>query len=118
MSGHSESSNSGFTGVVYNLGGYTLFSGRTWPESKYFDLYEFGTTYNDNVAYSRAKTGDATTETKGWYGDSVIFAYAEFPWFIRGGCYSSSNGAGVFSINYAYGDAYITVSFRPVLVQK
>ena len=34
--------NSGFTGKLYDSGNYTSYSGRAWPESKYFDLYELG----------------------------------------------------------------------------
>ena len=118
MSGNSASYNAGYTGKVYNSAKYTDFSGRNWPESKYFDLYEFGTTYNDSAAYSRRKIGDATTETKGWYGDYTTFIRAEYPWFARGGSCADATIAGVFFINGAFGSARINGSFRPVLVQK
>ena len=118
MSGNSDAYNSGFEGYIYNSNNYKLISGRVWPESKYFDLYEFGTTYNDAAAYARSKTGDATTETKGWYEDYAIFASSEFPWFIRGGYYSDSTNAGVFYFSRSSGYAHVYHSFRPVLVQK
>ena len=118
MSGNSDAYNSGYNGKVYNSGKYTDFSGRTLPDAKYFDLYEFGITYQDAAAYARSKTGDATIETKGWYGDWADFVYAEGPWFLRGGRYSVGTEAGVFCSAKTYGHAYVDDSFRPVLVQK
>ena len=118
MSGSSDKYNSGYKGKVYASGKYTDFDGRDWPDIKYYDLYEFGTTYNDAAAWARAKTGDATTETKGWYSDEVNYARADFPWFKRGGRCDSSTSAGLFAFTRAEGFASISNSFRPVLVQK
>ena len=118
MSGNTSTMNSGFTGKLYESGNYTNYSGRVWPESKYYVLYDFGTTYNDDAAYVRYKIGDATTETKGWYGDYAYFIGANFPWFIRGGHYSSDTYAGVFFFDRAGGNSNVGSSFRPVLVQK
>ena len=118
MSGNSTTYNSGFTGKLYDSGKYTSYSGRTWPESKYYDLYEFGTTYEDTAAYARAKTGDTTIETKGWHGDYAVFVHANYPWFIRGGYYGNGTSAGVFGFNGTSGNAGVDYSFRPVLVQK
>ena len=118
MSGYSTTYNSGFIGKLYDSGKYTSYSGRAWPESKYFDLYDFGTTFNDDAAYRRAKTGDATTETKGWYGDYAYFAHASGPWFCRGGYCNNDANAGVFAFSRNYGHANTIYAFRPVLVQK
>ena len=118
MSGNSDAYNSGFEGYIYNSNNYKLISGRTFPESKYYDLYDFGTTCNDDAAYARAKTGDATTETKGWYGDYAGFAYGNGPWFVRGGSHGSDTGSGVWAFNSHYGDSNAYYAFRPVLVQK
>jgi len=86
--------------------------------AKYYDLYEFGTTYIDSAAYARSKVGDATSETKGWYGDYAYFTCAEYPWFLRGGRCNDSTGVGVFSFSRTGGNAHDEHSFRPVLVQK
>jgi hypothetical protein len=45
------------------------------PNAKYYDLYPYGTTYNDAVAYTRGKLGDATKEIVAssettWYGST------------------------------------------------
>ena len=118
MSGNSTTYNSGFTGKLYDSGKYTSYSERAWPESKYFDLYDFGTTYNGDAAYRRAKTGDATTETKGWYGDYASFAFAVNPWFVRGGNHSNDTWVGVWAFGSSHGHANAGYAFRPVLVQK
>ena len=104
--------NSGFTGKVYNNGYYPLYTGTAFPSSKYYDLYAFGTTYNDSSAYARRILGDATSETRGWYDDGVYFAYAEDPWFIRGGGAFDGSRASVFKAYYSTGDEGI---FRSVL---
>ena len=112
MSGYETSYNSGFTGKVYASGNYT---GTAFPSSKYYDLYAFGTTYNDSSAYARRILGDATSETRSWYTDQMIFAYNENPWFGRGGYAFNGSRAGVFSAyrNDGSGDGFI--SFRSVL---
>ena len=114
MSGYSTSSNSGFTGKVYDSGNYTSYTGTAFPSSKYYDLYAFGTTSDDSEAYARRILGDATSETRGWYTDYLVFAYAEVPWFLRGGYADSGSEAGVFSAYGYLGGAYRDVSFRSV----
>ena len=115
ISGNDTSSNSGFTGKVYDGGNYTSYTGTAFPSSKYYDLYAFGTTYNDSSAYARRILGDATSETRSWYTDQMIFAYNENPWFGRGGYAFNGSRAGVFSAyrNDGSGDGFI--SFRSVL---
>ena len=88
-SGYDSSNNSGFNGIVENINGTvaTYSSGRTFPDSKYYNLYT-GSSY----------TGHALTETKNWYSDGgASFVDSRNPWFIRGGsCFSKSNSSEFF----------------------
>ncbi len=115
MSGESTSYNSGFTGKVYASGNYTSYTSTAFPSSKYYDLYAFGTTDNDSSAYARRILGDATSETRGWYTDYLGFAFAERPWFVRGGGAYNGSKAGVFYAHRNSGDANWSFSFRSVL---
>ena len=81
-SGYSSLYNSGFTGMLKDG---TTYTGITFPDSKYYNLYT-GSSY----------TGHALTETKNWYGDIAFFVDSSYPWFIRGGYYSNGTRAGVF----------------------
>ena len=95
-SGYDSSNNSGFNGIVENINGTvaTYSSGRTFPDSKYYNLYT-GSSY----------TGHALTETKEWYGDFGSFVNSRNPWFIRGGnCFNDSQ-AGEFYFFPNYGRA-------------
>ena len=114
MSGNDTYYNSGFTGKVYDGGNYTSYTGTAFPSSKYYDLYAFGTTYNDSSAYARRILGDATSETRGWYSDYLDFAYAEYPWFERGGVAFFGSKAGVFCAGRNGGNANGYISFRSV----
>ena len=115
MSGYSTSSNSGFTGKVYANGKYTSYTGTAFPSSKYYDLYAFGTTSGDSSAYARRILGDATSETRGWYSDNMYIAYAEHPWFDRGGSADDGAWEGVFYANMYVGSPHVFYSFRSVL---
>ena len=96
-SGYDSSNNSGFNGIVENINGTvaTYSSGRTFPDSKYYNLYT-GSSY----------TGHALTETKNWYSDGgASFVNSRNPWFIRGGsCFSKSNSNEFFFFT-SYGRA-------------
>ena len=81
-SGYSSSYNSGFTGMLKDG---TTYTGITFPDSKYYNLYT-GSSY----------TGHALTETKNWYSDDASFVSSSYPWFIRGGYSSFNTSAGVF----------------------
>ncbi len=63
------------------------------PAAKYYDKYTSST----------GKTGDATTETSGWYSDYAYFPNSSSSWFIRGGIYTHGTGAGVFVFSYDIG---------------
>ena len=118
MSGYNTSYNSGFTGKVYDSGNYTSYTGITFPNSKYYDLYAFGTTNNDSSAYARRILGDATSETRGWYNDKMYFACDKTSWFERGDSAGDLVGswAGIFYANGLFGHADRGISFRSVLV--
>ena len=115
MSGRSSSYNSGFTGKIYDSGNFTDFTGTPFPNTKYYDLYAYGTTYSDQTAYNRRILGDATGEVASWYGDYAYFVDSDDPWFVRGGYLVGPAFAGVFAFdNYVGGpDPYLV--FRSVL---
>ena len=95
-SGNSSSWNSGFTGMLNNG---TTYTGITFPDSKYYNLYT-GSSY----------TGHALTETKNWYSDDASFVDSSGPWFGRGGGYSSSTFPGVFYFHYGKGNSIVNHS--------
>ena len=61
------------------------------PNSKY---------YNNYTTTSYSYIGHALTETAGWYSDYDYFVGKYTPWFERGGNFSTSMNAGVFSFYY------------------
>ena len=120
LSGNSAGIDSGFNGLYGTTG--SLTTGIAFPISKYFDLYDYGTTWKDITAYSRGYLGDATKEMgsfaqstidtdatsryeSSWYHDYAHFAYAGFPWVIRSGNWSSGAGAGIFTFTGSTGSA-------------
>ena len=109
-----SSSHSGFASDWY-----------TTSTAKYVTTYAYdrGNSYNQ-AAYNRSRLGDATGEVVlstggygGWNSDSAYFPtyngdYSS--WFDRGGDYSSSTHAGVFSFfneNYSEASRAVLVSF-------
>ena len=103
-SGYSSSYNSGFTGMLKDG---TTYTGITFPDSKYYNLYT-GSSY----------TGHALTETEMWYSDGTDFVDASNPWFERGGGYYNSTGAGVFNFVIDSGDSGAYISSRLVISNK
>ena len=103
-SGYSSSYNSGFTGM---LSDGTTYTGITFPNSKYYNLYT-GSSY----------TGHALTETKNWYSVIAYFVYSEHPWFYRGGNHYYSTEAGVFYFVNGSGYSGAYYSSRPVISNK
>ena len=79
---------------------------------------------SSNYSANSGKYGDAVYETStngnssnsSWYGDYSNFPSTSAPFFLRGGYYSDSTGAGVFAFNDNGGNSYSIRSFRPVLV--
>jgi hypothetical protein len=89
------------TAPYYSNSGFT--SG-TMPNAKYYDLYNYGTTYNDASAYTRGKLGDATKEVvvssgSTWYSSDAYFPRDNASWFIRGGIFDDGTDAGVLAFN-------------------
>ena len=75
------------------------------PAAKYYDKYTSST----------GKTGDATTETSGWYGDHAEFPDSTDSWFVRGGSYNFGTNAGVFYFSITNGVSFGFCSTRAVL---
>ena len=103
MSGFSTSENSGYTGIIYDSGNYTTYTGTySYPDTKYYDKYSFGTRSSQII---RSKLGDGikevyNTSLYGWYNDYSIVAYSSDPWFVRGG---TGAGDGIFQVDYSEG---------------
>ena len=109
-SGYSTQYNSGFTGK----NGYddTTTTGSAFPESKYYDIYKYGTSNSDLTRYH---LGDATTEVKSWNSDYAYFVDSSYPWFLRGGYYNDGARAGVLAFGNGSGSADSAYSARAVL---
>ena len=114
MSGYDSSSNSGFTGKVYDDGNFTQYSGVSFPNSKYYDLYAYGTSYTYDT---RRILGDATGEVASWYDDSSAFVNSAInSWFVRGfDDRGAPTVAGVFAFLRNNGEPYPFLAFRSVL---
>ena len=89
-------------GVYNNIIRYSGFN--SLPDSKYYNNYT-STNY----------TGHALTETARWYIDFASFVESSPSWFMRGGRYSDSADAGVFSFNNSGGGSSDVVSSRLVI---
>ena len=121
MSGRSSSDNSGYTGITYDSGNYTMYTGSyTYPDSKYYDKYSFGL---DRAQISRSKLGDGIKEVYkaeelGWYEDFLMIGNSTgYPWIVRGSNkgYGQSINSGIFSSRNYYGYAYEPVSTRIII---
>jgi len=103
-SGYSSSANSGFTGM---LGDGTTYTGVSFPDSKYYNLYT-GSSY----------TGHALTETAGWYSNTDSLPYDGCPWFVRGGSFNGATRAGVFNFSCYDGNSGGINSTRMVVTNE
>ena len=115
-SGYDSTKNSGFTGCLGDCS--SSYSGVAYPESKYYNSY---TNTGDNASPVTNYTNDmqhALIETKNWYSDSAGFVNSNFTWFMRGGGYYGSSGAGVFRFGNNNGNAYSDVSVRLVITNE
>ena len=106
--------NSAFTGILYDDGKGTPFTGTyEFPSKRYYDKYSYGTTDRDSEAYTRGKLGDATKEmaptgaTDNWYKNTTVFPYNKVPIFVRGGYYGEGAHAGTFNVGHQYDGANI-----------
>ena len=118
MSGNSTSNNSGYTGIIYDSGSYSSYTGTYfYPENKYLDKYSFGTSKTQK---KRSKLGDAVKEVYntgnyGWYKDSSYLTYSSEPWFSRGGYCLIDSSAGVFHSENSDGNGGSNPSSRLVI---
>ena len=122
MSGYQTGNNynSAFTGILYDGGKGTSFTGTyAFPSKRYYDKYSYGTSETE---YTRGKLGDATKEmastgTSGnWYSDRAYFVNSNDPWVLRGGNYGNGAVAGAFDFDDNVGFAYTYSSARAVLL--
>ncbi len=96
--------------------GYTTTS---YPNSKYYDKYNYYN--NDEDTVGRTKLGDGLRETlkysygNNWYGDLNYIPYSQAPWFVRGFGYSNGENAGLFSSFQDDGGAGSAVSTRLII---
>ncbi len=136
MSGINSLYNSGFNGTFgcptceNDTSGLTsLTTGYSWPEKKYYDIYE---NLNSNVAYDyqRRILGDGTgelgpfseqtvleesREINSWYKDQGVFVRLYQPFFWRSSGYLGGTNAGIFAFSTESGNPKILMSFRVVL---
>ena len=68
--------------------------------------------YGDGIR----ETSTAGTGTTSWYSDYSYFAGLDHPFFIRGGGYGGTSGAGLFSFGRSNGFSGYPNGFRSVLV--
>ena len=93
-------------GVYYESRSSSGFS--SLPDTKYYN------NYTNNYTGS-SYTGHALTETKNWYSDYADFVNYSYPWFGRGGRYSSGSDVGVFCFLHNIGSASYDSSSRLVI---
>ena len=109
-SGGETARNSGYTGL---LGDGSTFTGKSWLEDKYYNFY---TSASSLIACNgKPCITHAWNEMDGWYRDTMLAAYQQFPWLLRGGCYIDSTNAGILRIYYFFGNAAGNISYRLVL---
>ena len=109
-SGGETARNSGYTGL---LGDGSTFTGKSWLEDKYYNFYT--STSSLTACNGKPCITHAWNEMDGWYGDTMLAAYQQFPWLLRGGCYIDSTNAGILRIYYFFGNAAGNISYRLVL---
>ena len=68
--------------------------------------------YGDGIR----ETSTAGTRKSSWYSDYSYFAGLTYPFFLRGGIYGDTSGAGLFSFGRSYGGSGYNNGFRSVLV--
>ncbi|MDD3392011.1 MAG: type II secretion system protein [Bacilli bacterium] len=108
-SGVDESNNSGFNGNYSNAEG-SLTTGINYPLEKYYNSYPSSTSCN---VYKNVR--DAIYMVRGWYGDIANCPATLYPWYVRGGYYSSGIESGIFDARTSSGRSN-NVSFRTVIL--
>ena len=95
--------------IFYNSSGFKV---DTMPESKYYNLYEYGSNSSD---YTRMILGDATGETASWYSAYRYFVASSNAWFYRGAVYTNAY-ANAFDFNFSNGGGNQYSGTRAVLI--
>ena len=85
--------------------------------NKYYDDYPYSEAKTSDYA-SIGKLGDATKETRGWYGDAQSLPYAQFAWILRSGYCLDGTTTGIFYFSIGEGSANISRTFRVVLTAE
>ena len=99
-------------------------SGTNWNKTrtlapKYYDIYAYGDSSDDNNAMLRTRYGDATGEITidnnkkktTWNNDNEIsFVNKDNSWFIRGG--DATETPGMYNYKSTKGEAKNTIGFR------
>ena len=134
MSGKNSLYNSGFNGAFGcptcdndTSGLISLIDGYAWPESKYYDTYQYHTSVQN---FQRRILGDTTGEMGSfntttyfteisqigsWYSDQSVFVASVCLWVARGGAFSHGLNDGTFSFSCDHGRAVLDISFRLIL---
>ena len=95
----------------------------TLPDSKYYDLYKYGTTYYGTTITDRSLIGDAIGElvlslsSKTWHDQYVCFLFYSSSWNYRS-VFSRGSYSGIFAFgaNNGSADDWGATSFRPTLI--
>ncbi|MDD3303566.1 MAG: hypothetical protein PHP54_01450 [Clostridia bacterium] len=82
----------------------------------YFGIFTSGTGDRQWIQDTAIDSASGGQLAKGWNNDYMLVGHASYTWFSRGGGFSISSYAGVFSSNFDGGYAHAHVGFRPVLV--
>ena len=116
------------TGSSYYGYGKALIEGTPYTKDVYVDGTTTGATDSlaNNYAANKGKYGDAVWETSNedgtspytdsWHRDYSSFPNTAAPFFLRGGYFGHTTGAGAFYFHGLTGSAITNYSFRPVLV--
>ena len=101
--------------------GASLVNGADYTKDMYTSN---GDTQQGNYNANLSKYGDAVYETSNhyssgngsWYSDYSYFPCSTTPFFVCGGCYSNTSGAGLFCFSNVDGGVSNGYGFRPVLI--
>ena len=113
---------------IYTGGSSNDNRSKLWDSnnSKYVDKYT-NTTDSQSTYYGNTnKYGDAVYETSSsgdsytgsWDSSNSFFPSSSSPVFARGGHADSGSYAGVFAFHRSAGDAFTSLSFRPVVLSS
>ncbi len=98
------------------LGLNSGFGDLGFTEANFLDIYQYGTGATN---YNRRILGDATGETRNWYGGSSSMPFGNNnAWFLRGGTFNMESSASSFAFETDDGDGGNEIGFRVVILAK